>query len=87
MHEPQQQPQPMSPEDQAILAKAKEDEVTALSEYLQNRVLFLNVEVRRRDARIAELEAVLAETSPSPEDAWGPQDHAVSEGGSGDQPQ
>lgn len=82
-----QQHQQPSPEDQAYMTQAKEDEVTALSEYLQNRVLFLNVEVRRRDARIRELEQALANTQQSTEDAWGPQDAAVSEGGSGDQPQ
>jgi hypothetical protein len=74
-------PQPLSPEDQHLMAQARENEVGALNEYLQNRVLILNVEVRRRDARIAELEALLVDQSS---------DHPlgdVSGDGSGDQPQ
>lgn len=81
MHQDQQHP---SPEDQEFMDRAKEDEVAALSEYLQSRVLFLNVEVRRRDARIHALEAALAAASQGQaEGPWG----AVSEGGPDAQPQ
>lgn len=87
--------QPMSPEDQALLKAAQENEVHALNEYLQNRVLVLNVEVRRRDAQIASLEAELAATRSQvhPEaaepqaDAWGPQDAPVSGSGPDAAPQ
>lgn len=49
-----------SPEDQALLKAAQDDEQAALSGYLQNRVLMLNVEVRRRDQEIAHLNALVA---------------------------
>lgn len=53
--------QDMSPEDAALVAQAKASEVAALNDYLQNRVLVLNVEVRRRDAIIANLESEVAQ--------------------------
>lgn len=56
----QQTAEAMSPEDQALMAAAKHSEVQALNEYLQSRVLVLNVEVRRRDQRIADLEHQVA---------------------------
>lgn len=49
-----------SPEDQALLKAAQDDEQAALSGYLQGRVVTLNVEVRRRDQEIARLNAVVA---------------------------
>lgn len=55
-----QSPEQDAPEDRARLAHAQAVETAALNDYLQNRVLALNVEVQRRDARIAELETELA---------------------------
>lgn len=45
----------------AHLEAARADERDALNQYLQNRVVILNVAVRERDERIQELEAEVAE--------------------------
>lgn len=48
-----------NPADQALLKAAADDEQVALTGYLQNRVVMLNAEVRRRDQRILELEGMV----------------------------
>lgn len=70
----------MSPEDRALMEAAQTNEVQALNEYLQNRVLVLNVEVRRRDARIAELEAEVASAQNAAQQHAEPQRAAAPEG-------
>lgn len=49
----------MTPEAQ--IEAAKLDEANALVDALRTRTVMLNVEIRNRDARIAELEQRLAE--------------------------
>lgn len=48
------------PATKALLSEAAADEQTALTAYLQNRVVILNAEVRRRDQIIQSLEAEVA---------------------------
>lgn len=59
------QPAEMSPEDQALYESAGRAESeaanTVLTNHLQSRVVALHVEVLKRDQRIAELEASLAD--------------------------
>lgn len=60
---PEQSSQP-TPQERAA---AQATETEALNGYLQGRVLGLNVEIQRRDARIAELEQRLAQADLEPE--------------------
>ena len=71
-----EQPQQMSPEDQALFQSAGKEESDAMTDamaaWLQNRVVQLRAEVLKRDQRIAELEAELAaehaKVQPEPEE-------------------
>lgn len=56
----QAQPE-QSPEDRARLQAAALDERDAMVGFLQNRVVVLNAEVRRRDEALAALENEVAE--------------------------
>lgn len=60
-----------NPTDPDLLKEAAQDEQSAMTAYLQNRVVMLNAEVRRRDQIILDLETQLAilstEVPPMPE--------------------
>lgn len=60
----QQNAQP-TPEDRAMALEAQVQELSALVEYLTQRASMMNLEVRVRDRRLAELERERAELSAS----------------------
>lgn len=54
-----------NPTDPDLLKEAAQDEQSAMTAYLQNRVVMLNAEVRRRDQIIQDLETQLADVRES----------------------